>query len=142
MDGMLYTSFEQKLIKKENISFIRMLIEKDVKSYKYNIKDEDIVSYVHRFDNTHLYNEIKKYNISDSELNDIQSSIISTSKYNLDIEYLPTEDWEFDNSNSRKNELVITLPTYEMISSGVALFVLIFPFGALFLSYFLIMIFR
>ena len=121
---MDYNNLEQKLIKDGNMSFIKMLIEKDIKSYKYEILNEDIVDYVHKSQNIHLYNTIKNCNITDDDLKDIQLSIIRNCKYNLDIEYLPTEDWEF-NSFFR-----------------LALFILIFPFAALFLSYFLIMIFR
>lgn len=142
MREIKYNSFEQKLIKKENMNFIKLLIERDVKNYKYDVKSDNIVDYVHRSSNSHLYNEIQKYDITDAELNDIRTSIIETSKYNLDIEYLPTEDWEFDDATSLSNELVISLPTYEMLSNGLALFILVFPFAALFLSYFLIMIFR
>lgn len=141
MNYVNYNSFEQKLIKNENISFIKMLIEKDIRSYKYDIKNESILDYIHRGANVHLSNEINKYNISDYDLNEIQNLILRTSNYNLDIEYLPTEDWEF-NDSVNKNELIITLPSYEMLSNGLALFILLFPFGALFLSYFLIMIFR
>ena len=142
MSEIKYNSFEQKLIKKENMNFIKLLIERDVKNYKYDVKFDNIVDYVHRSGNSHLYNEIQKYNITDSELNDIRASIIETSKYNLDIEYLPTEDWEFNDISGLNNELIIALPTYEMFSNGLALFILIFPFASLFLSYFLIMIFR
>ena len=141
MDYANYNSFEQKLIRNENISFIKMLIEKDIKSYKYDIKNENILDYIQRGENIRLSNEIKKYNISDYELTGIQDLILRTSNYNLDIEYLPTEDWEFSDSVSKK-EITITLPSYEMLSNGLALFILLFPFGALFLSYFLIMIFR
>lgn len=141
MNYVNYNSFEQKLIKNENISFIKMLIEKDIRNYKYDIKNESILDYIHRGANVHLSNEINKYNISDYDLNEIQNLILRTSNYNLDIEYLPTEDWEF-NDSVNKNELIITLPSYEMLSNGLALFILLFPFGALFLSYFLIMIFR
>lgn len=141
MDYADYNSFEQKLIKNENIAFIKMLIERDIKNYKYNIKTEDILDYIKRNANSHLNNEIKKYNISDNDLETIQNLILKTSNYNLDIEYLPTEDWEFNDSINKK-ELIITLPSYEMLSNGLALFILLFPFGALFLSYFLIMIFR
>lgn len=139
---MYYTDFESKLIKNENKSFIKLLIERDIKNYKYNIKDDDIIEYVNRFDNKYLYDEIKKYNITDSELNEIRTSIIKTSKYNLDIEYLPTEDWELLDFVPSKKELVIELPSYEMLSSGLAFIILIAPFVALYLSYFLIMIFR
>lgn len=138
---MGYNNLEQKLIKDGNMSFIKMLIEKDIKSYKYEILNEDIVDYVHKSQNIHLYNIIKNCNITDDDLKDIQLSIIRNCKYNLDIEYLPTEDWEF-NSFFSGRELVIDIPSYEMISNGLALFILIFPFAALFLSYFLIMIFR
>ncbi len=141
MDYANYNSFEQKLIKNENILFIKMLIERDIKNYKYNIKSENILDYVHRDENSHLSNEIKKYNISDNDLETIQDLILKTSNYNLDIEYLPTEDWEFNDGVS-KGELIITLPSYEMLSNGLAFFILLFPFAALFLSYFLIMIFR
>ncbi len=141
MDYANYNSFEQRLIKNENILFIKMLIERDIKNYKYNIKSENILDYVHRDENSHLSNEIKKYNISDNDLETIQDLILKTSNYNLDIEYLPTEEWEFNDGVS-KRELIITLPSYEMLSNGLALFILLFPFAALFLSYFLIMIFR
>lgn len=141
MDYADYNSFEQKLIKNENIAFIKMLIERDIKNYKYNIKTEDILDYIKRNANSHLSNEIKKYNISNNDLENIQNLILKTSNYNLDIEYLPTEDWEFNDSINKK-ELIVTLPSYEMLSNGLALFILLFPFGALFLSYFLIMIFR
>ena len=138
---MNYNNLEKKLIKDGNISFIKMLIEKDIKSYKYEILNEDIVDYVHKSQNIHLYNTIKNCNITDDDLKNIQLSIIKDCKYNLDIEYLPTEDWEF-NDLFKTKELVIDIPSYEMISNGLALFILIFPFAALFLSYFLIMIFR
>ena len=141
-DNMNYTDFESRLIKNENISFIKMLIERDIKNYKYNIKDDDIIDYINRFDNKTLHEEIKKYNISDSELKDIRTSIIKTSKYNLDIEYLPTEDWELLDFVPSKKELVIELPNYEMLSNGLAFIILIAPFAALYLSYFLMMIFR
>lgn len=141
MDYADYNSFEQKLIKNENIAFIKMLIERDIKNYKYNIKTEDILDYIKRNANSHLSNEIKKYNISNNDLENIQNLILKTSNYNLDIEYLPTEDWEFNDSINKK-KLIVTLPSYEMLSNGLALFILLFPFGALFLSYFLIMIFR
>lgn len=141
MDYANYNSFEQRLIKNENILFIKMLIERDIKNYKYNIKLENILDYIHRDENIHLSNEIKKYNISDNDLETIQDLILKTSNYNLDIEYLPTEEWEFNDGVS-KRELIITLPSYEMLSNGLALFILLFPFAALFLSYFLIMIFR
>lgn len=141
MDYANYNSFEQKLIKNENILFVKMLIERDIKNYKYNIKSENILDYVNRNENSHLSNEIKKYNISNNDLETIQNLILKTSNYNLDIEYLPTEDWEFSGSFEKK-ELIITLPSYEMLSNGLAFFILLFPFAALFLSYFLIMIFR
>lgn len=142
MSQIKYNDFEQKLIKNGNISFIKMLIEKDIKSYKYDIMSENILDYVQQDTNKHLYNTIKNCNISDNELKDIQTLIINTSSYNLEIEYLPTEDWEFESNSSVSKELVITLPNYEMLSNALALFILIFPFGALFLSYFLIMVFR
>lgn len=138
---MDYNNLEKKLIKDGNMSFIKMLIEKDIKSYKYEILNEDIVEYVHKSQNIHLYNTIKNCNITDDDLKNIQLSIIKDCKYNLDIEYLPTEDWEF-NDLFKTKELVLDIPSYEMISSGLALFILIFPFATLFLSYFLIMIFR
>lgn len=141
MDYTDYNLFEQRLIKNENISFVKMLIERDIKNYKYNIKAENILDYISRTENSHLNNEIKKYNISNSDLEMIQGLILKTSNYNLDIEYLPTEDWEF-NEDVVKKELTITLPSYEMLSNGLALFILLLPFAALFLSYFLIMIFR
>lgn len=137
-----YSSFEQRMVKNENLSFIKLLIERDIKNYKYNINDENIIDYINRVENKHLHDEIEKYDITDSELNQIQTSILKTSKYNLDIEYLPTEDWEFDTPSSIKKEIVIKIPNYEMLSNALALFILLFPFAALFLSYFLIMIFR
>ncbi len=142
MDYANYSSFEQRLIKNENLSFIKMLIERDIKNYKYNINNENIIDYVNRAENKRLHDEIGKYDITDSDLNQIQASILKNSKYNLDIEYLPTEDWEFDTIPSIKKEIVIKIPNYEMLSNALALFILLFPFAALFLSYFLIMIFR
>ena len=138
---MQYADFEQKLIKNGSISFVKMLIEKDVRGYKYDIMNESIIDYIHHNDNKTLYNTIKNHNISDAELNEIQNSIIKNSNYNLEIEYLPTEDWEFS-ADTNSKELVINLPSYDMLSNALALFILIFPFGALFLSYFLIMVFR
>ncbi len=137
-----YNVFEQKLIKNENLSFIKMLIERDIKSYKYNIDNENVIDYINRIENKHLHNVIEKYNITDSDLKQIQLSIMKTSQYNLEVEYLPTEDWEFNISSPQKRELIVAIPTYEMLSNALALFILLFPFAALFLSYFLIMVFR
>ncbi len=142
MCNMQYTISEQKLIKNNSISFIKMLIEKDIRSYKYNIMDENIIDYMHRNSNKTLYNVVRNHNISDDELMAIQSSIIQNSNYNLEVEYLPTEDWEFDSLTSNQKELVLAIPSYQMISDALALVILLFPFAALFLSYFLIMIFR
>lgn len=142
MDYANYSPFEQRLIKNENLSFIKMLIEREIKNYKYNISNENIIDYINRVENKHLHDEIEKYDVTDSDLKQIQTSILKTSKYNLDIEYLPTEDWEFDTTSSVKKEIVIKIPNYEMLSNALALFILLFPFAALFLSYFLIMIFR
>ena len=142
MCNIQYTISEQKLIKNNSISFIKMLIEKDIRSYKYNIMDENIIDYMHRNSNKTLYNVVRNHNISDDELMAIQSSIIQNSNYNLEVEYLPTEDWEFDSLTSNQKELVLAIPSYQMISDALALVILLFPFAALFLSYFLIMIFR
>lgn len=125
----------EKNLKIQNMSFIKMLVEKEIKGYKYNICEESLVDYVKR--DKKLQNEIIKYNITDSDLYDIEDKILNTAKYNLEIEYLPTEDWELE-----LNELVITIPTYDMISDGLAFLILLFPFAALCLSYMLIMIFR
>lgn len=137
-----YSEFEKKLIKNENISFVKLLIEREIKNYKYNIKEENIINYLNKFENKNLYSEIKNYDITDNDLIDIRESIINTSKYNLEVEYLPTEDWELPDVVNQKKELVLTIPSYDMISSGLALFILILPFCALFASYFLIMVFR
>ncbi|MCI8778723.1 MAG: hypothetical protein HFI87_06210 [Bacilli bacterium] len=142
MDCANYSTFEQRLIKNENLSFIKMLIERDIKNYKYNISNENVVDYINRIENKQLHSAIEKYNITDSDLKQIQSSIMKTSKYNLEVEYLPTEDWEFDINTPLKKEFIVAIPTYEMLSNALALFILLFPFAALFLSYFLIMIFR
>lgn len=142
MSEIKYNNFEQKLIKNGNISFVKMLIEKDIKSYKYDIMNENILDYIQQDDNKYLYNIIKNCDVSDNELSEIQSMIIKTSSYNLEVEYLPTEEWEFDGNIYTDREFVITLPNYEMLSNSLALFILIFPFSALFLSYFLIMVFR
>lgn len=142
MSEIKYSNFEQKLIKNGNISFVKMLIEKDIKSYKYDIMNENILDYIQQDDNKYLYNIIKNCDVSDNELSEIQSMIIKTSSYNLEVEYLPTEEWEFDGNIYTDREFVITLPNYEMLSNALALFILIFPFSALFLSYFLIMVFR
>lgn len=142
MDYANYSSFEQRLIKNENLSFIKLLIERDIKNYKYNINNENIIDYINRAENKHLHAEIEKYDITDSDLNQIQTSILKDSKYNLEVEYLPTEDWEFDIDPSIKKEIVIKIPNYEMLSNALALFILLFPFAALFLSYFLIILFR
>lgn len=142
MSEIKYNNFEQKLIKNGNISFVKMLIEKDIKSYKYDIMNENILDYIQQDDNKYLYNIIKNCDVSDNELSEIQSMIIKTSSYNLEVEYLPTEEWEFDGNIYTDCEFVITLPNYEMLSNALALFILIFPFSALFLSYFLIMVFR
>ena len=104
--------------------------------------DENIIDYMHRNSNKTLYNVVRNHNISDDELMAIQSSIIQNSNYNLEVEYLPTEDWEFDSLTSNQKELVLAIPSYQMISDALALVILLFPFAALFLSYFLIMIFR
>lgn len=142
MDYANYRAFEQKLIKNENLSFIKMLIERDIKNYKYNISNESVIDYINRIENKQLHSTIEKYNITDADLKQIQSSIMKTDKYNLEIEYLPTEDWEFDINKPSKKEFIVAIPTYEMLSNALALFILLFPFAALFLSYFLIMIFR
>ncbi|MCI9433808.1 MAG: hypothetical protein HFI86_00845 [Bacilli bacterium] len=142
MDCANYSTFEQRLIKNENLSFIKMLIERDIKNYKYNISNENVVDYINRIENKQLHSAIEKYNITDSDLKQIQTSIMKTSKYNLEVEYLPTEDWEFDINTPLKKEFIVAIPTYEMLSNALALFILLFPFAALFLSYFLIMIFR
>lgn len=135
------TLFEEKLTRNCNISFVKLLIERDIKDYKYNIIDEPLTNYVRREQNIHLYNEIKKYKLTDFELEQLQQEIINTSKINLEIEYLPTEDWEFEVTKNVK-ELVISIPNYEMLSNALALTILVFPFASIFLSYFLIMIFR
>ena len=130
---------EQK-IKQQNMSFIQLLIEKEIKGYKYNICEESLVSYVNKPKNIKLLNEIKKYKITDNDLYEIEDKILNTAKYNLEVEYLPTEDWELNFDGTK--ELILTVPSYEMLSDGLAFMILIFPFAALFLSYFLIMIFR
>ncbi len=130
---------EQK-IKQQNMSFIQLLVEKEIKGYKYNICEESLVSYVNKSQNIKLLKEIKKYNLTDNDLYEIEDNILNTAQYNLEIEYLPTEDWEIE--IVKTNELVLDIPSYEMLSDGLALLILIFPFAALFVSYFIIMIFR
>ncbi len=141
MNVASYNLFEQKLIKNEGLSFLKLLLERDIKNYKYKISEENVVEYVHKSGNEKLSNIVTNYNITDDDLDDIQSAIIKDSDYNLEIEYLPTEDWEFENFQKIK-EFIITIPSYEMLSEGLALFILVFPFAALFLSYTLIMVYR
>lgn len=130
---------EQK-IKQQNMSFIQLLVEKEIKGYKYNICEESLVSYVNKSQNIKLLKEIKKYNLTDNDLYEIEDKILNTAKYNLEVEYLPTEDWEFE--IEKPDQVAIAIPSYDMLSDGLALLILVFPFAALFLSYFIIMIFR
>jgi hypothetical protein len=125
--------YDEQTLKRDNIPFIKCLLLNDIKNERLNLKKTSLETYIKS--NKVLNDFTLKYHLSSKDIKALEKNLLMDEKC-LNIEYLPTEDWEFP------KEIVIEVPSYDIMASAFSFIILVLPFGALFLSYFLINVFK